>query len=181
MFDLFLKALRFASEKHAAQRRKGCETVPYINHLIKVTDTLYFIGNETDPELLAAALLHDVMEDTPTTVKELAEKFGQRVANLVKEVTDDMTLSYEDRKRYQIQKALIISNDAKKIKIADKISNINDMMELPITWSIRRKRQYIEWSELVIENCTGVNSALDRTFIETVQKAKREIEAGINN
>jgi (p)ppGpp synthase/HD superfamily hydrolase len=121
---------------------------------------------------LAAALLHDVIEDTPVTKEELSVLIGADVANLVAEVTDDMTLTYEERKREQIKKALFISEDAKKIKIADKISNINDMLNLPVNWSDRRKIQYLEWSEQVIANCKGVNKLLDDAFDKTVTFAK---------
>jgi (p)ppGpp synthase/HD superfamily hydrolase len=176
MFSLFSESLRYASEKHMTQRRKGCDQVPYINHLIKVAEILHRVGKETDYEILSAALLHDIIEDCCVSEKELTEKFGERITKLVVEVTDDMTLTYEDRKRFQIKKALTLSNDAKKIKIADKISNIEDILTLPLTWSNRRKRQYVEWSIQVIENCKGVNSYLDYAFTEITKKALSEIE-----
>ena len=115
MYGIFINALRFAADKHISQRRKGCDSVPYINHPIKVVQFLFQTGNETDPELLAAAVLHDVIEDTSATEQDLREAFGDRITNLVVEVTDDMTLSYEDRKRYQIKKAATLSDDAKKV------------------------------------------------------------------
>jgi guanosine-3',5'-bis(diphosphate) 3'-pyrophosphohydrolase len=177
MFNVFIESLKFASERHASQRRKGCDQVPYINHLIKVAEILYRVGNETDYELLSAAILHDILEDTPTTELELKEKFGERIALLVEEVTDDMSLTYEDRKRYQIKKSLSISDDAKKIKIADKISNIQDILSLSLTWSNRRKRQYVDWSMKVIENCRGVNTNLENAFDEIVKNALQQIES----
>ena len=177
MFSIFIESLKLASEKHISQRRKGCDQVPYINHLIKVAEVLYKIGNETDFELLSAAVLHDVLEDTPTTETELREIFGERITNLVLEVTDDMSLTYEDRKRHQIKKALTISNDAKKIKIADKISNIQDVLSLSLTWSNRRKRQYVEWSQKVIDNCRGVNENLEKAFDEISNNALKQIES----
>jgi (p)ppGpp synthase/HD superfamily hydrolase len=172
MSDLFFKALLLAADKHSDHRRKGSNGTPYINHLIKVAEILHTIGLEKNDTLLAAALLHDVIEDTPVTKEELSVLIGADVANLVAEVTDDMTLTYEERKREQIKKALFISEDAKKIKIADKISNINDMLNLPVNWSDRRKIQYLEWSEQVIANCKGVNKLLDDAFDKTVTFAK---------
>jgi GTP diphosphokinase / guanosine-3',5'-bis(diphosphate) 3'-diphosphatase len=181
MFTLFIESLKFAAEKHMTQRRKGCENVPYINHLIKVADVIYTVGKETDEELLAAALLHDVLEDTCATEKEMRIKFGDRVTNMVVEVTDDMSMTYEDRKRHQIKNASFISNDAKKLKIADKISNIEDMLTLPLTWSNRRKRQYVQWSQQVIDNCRGVNSNLEKAFDQVALRALREISEEPNN
>jgi len=116
MYGIFIDALRFAADKHVLQRRKGCDSVPYINHPIKVVQVLYHTGNGDDPELLAAAVLHDVIEDTDASEQELRKAFGNRIANLVLEVSDDMTMNYEDRKRYQIKKAPSLSDDAKKNK-----------------------------------------------------------------
>lgn len=176
MFGNFIDALSFAADKHMSQRRKGCDTVPYINHPIKVANLLFTIAKESDFELLSAAILHDVLEDTCTTELEMRKKFGDRVTNLVIEVTDDMTMTYEDRKRSQIKKAPFLSDDAKKIKIADKISNIADMLEYPMTWSNRRKRQYLEWSEKVVKECRGISEHLDRAFDEIVKEANIAIE-----
>jgi GTP diphosphokinase / guanosine-3',5'-bis(diphosphate) 3'-diphosphatase len=171
MYGIFIDALRFAADKHVLQRRKGCDSVPYINHPIKVVQVLYHTGSENDPELLAAAVLHDVIEDTDATEKDLRAAFGNRVTDLVLEVSDDMSLNYEDRKRYQIKSAASLSDDAKKIKIADKISNIYDILHLPLTWSHRRKQQYIEWADKVVQSCRGVNPKLDEAFDNIMQKA----------
>jgi GTP diphosphokinase / guanosine-3',5'-bis(diphosphate) 3'-diphosphatase len=175
MFGIFLEALRYAADKHVTQRRKGCDQIPYINHPIKVAQLLYNVGKETDVELLSAAVLHDVLEDTSTTEQELKEKFGEKITSIVVEVTDDMTLTYDDRKRYQVKKAPTLTKNAKKIKIADKISNIEDILTLPLTWSDRRKRQYFEWSERVIDGCRGVNPSLDKAFDDILEKAKMAI------
>lgn len=171
--SLLLAAIKFASEKHMLQRRKGCEEIPYINHAIKVAYILQETGKEKNPELLAAAVLHDVLEDTETTEAELTSLFGSSVCSIVKEVTDDMTLTYEDRKRFQIKKAPSLTPEAKKIKIADKISNISDILTCPLTWSNRRKRMYVEWSEKVVEGCRGINPALDSAFDEIVSRANK--------
>jgi guanosine-3',5'-bis(diphosphate) 3'-pyrophosphohydrolase len=181
MFTLFIKALRFASDKHITQRKKGCDTIPYINHLIKVAEILHTVGKESDYELLCAALLHDIIEDTGTTVSELTDKFGSKVANLVAELTDDMNLTYEDRKRQQIYKAMKLTADAKKIKIADKIANIDDILTQPLTWSNRRKRQYIIWSQQIIVNCRGINTELEKAFDEITDRALVEISDDFSN
>lgn len=176
MFVKFIDALRFAADKHISQRRKGCDMIPYINHPIKVVHLLSTTGKESDFELLTAAILHDVLEDTDATEIEIREKFGERVVNIVIELTDDMSLTYEDRKRSQIKKAPLLSADAKMIKIADKISNIDDMLAFPLTWSHRRKHQYLEWSEKVVKECRGINEHLDRAFDQILKEASLLIE-----
>ena len=174
MSGIFIDALKFASEKHLEQRRKGCDIVPYINHPVKVAHLLFHAG-ESEEELLAAALLHDVLEDTNATIHELRKLFGDRVTDLVIELTDDMTITYDDRKRKQIQKAPGLSPDAKKIKIADKIANIQDILGFPLTWSHRRKHQYLEWSEKVIEGCRGINPQLEAMFDKLLKDSYNEI------
>jgi len=136
---------------------------------------LHKIGHEYDDELLSAAILHDVLEDTCTGEEEMRSLFGDKITDFVIEVTDDMSLTYDDRKRYQIKKAPTLSPSAKKIKIADKISNIQDILSLPMTWSNRRKRQYFEWSERVIEGCRGINPALDQEFDKIFKRAMETI------
>lgn len=176
MDSLLLSAIKFASEKHMLQRRKGCNDIPYINHTIRVAYTLQDIGKESDPILLSAAVLHDVLEDTDATENQLTDLFGEEVCSIVKEVTDDMTLTYDDRKRFQIKKAPTLSNRAKLIKIADKMSNIQDILTTPLTWSNRRKRKYVEWSEKVVEGCRGINSNLDLAFDKMIAHAKNVLE-----
>jgi Guanosine polyphosphate pyrophosphohydrolases/synthetases len=176
MSGIFIKALKYAADKHISQRRKGCDMVPYINHPIKVTYILQNTASENDPELLSAAILHDVIEDTCATEAELIEKFGKKVTDIVLEVTDDMTLTYDERKRLQIRKAPTLSDDAKMIKIADKMANIEDILTLPLTWSTHRKKQYFEWAERVVEGCRGINPHLDIAFDELVAKAYKIID-----
>src|SRR5678815_3830374 len=87
-----LHAVSFAAHKHRDQRRKDAEASPYINHPISLAEVLTGEGGVTDLEVLAAALLHDTIEDTATTLEELKENFGERIAGMVAEVTDDKNL-----------------------------------------------------------------------------------------
>jgi (p)ppGpp synthase/HD superfamily hydrolase len=84
------KALAFAAEAHRNHRRKGASQEPYINHLIEVLDLVASVEGD-DMDVLVAALLHDVLEDTRTGYDELAAVFGERVARIVQENTDDIT------------------------------------------------------------------------------------------
>jgi guanosine-3',5'-bis(diphosphate) 3'-pyrophosphohydrolase len=89
---LILKALEFAAQKHRDQRRKDAQASPYINHPIALASVLAREGGITDPAVIAAALLHDTLEDTQTTAAELRENFDDRIARIVEEVTDDKNL-----------------------------------------------------------------------------------------
>ena len=81
------------------------------------------------------ALLHDTVEDIQTSLAEIEAQFGARVAGIVAEVTDDKTLDKAERKRLQVSKAATKPEGAKLIKLADKISNLADILEHPpATW-----------------------------------------------
>lgn len=162
----------FASDKHKFQRRKGFLKIPYINHPLRVVKILSDCG-ETNTDLLIAAVLHDTVEDTDASLSEIEVLFGANVAQMVEEVTDNMLLPQKERKELQVQKASKLSDDAKKIKIADKICNINDLVNYPINWSKVRKIEYVDWSERVFEGLKGVNLELDKLFVETIEMARK--------
>src|SRR5215472_4838635 len=121
---LVSEAAELAARRHNGQQRKGRGTEPYINHLAEVANLLSVASNGEDAELVAAGWLHDTIEDTETTHDELAQRFGLRVAGLVVECTDDMSLSKSQRRRRQVVEASHKSDGAKLIKVADKISNV---------------------------------------------------------
>jgi len=170
---LVSEAADLAARRHTGQQRKGRGNEPYVNHLAEVADLLSIATDGTDAELVAAGWLHDTIEDTETTHRELAEKFGERVAALVVEVTDDMTLPKDERRRRQVVEAPTKSPGAKLIKIADKISNIRARI-LPRPNQDERDDliDYVAWAEQVVDGCRGVSAALDRTFDETVDLAR---------
>ena len=114
-----LQAASFAAEKHAAQRRKGAAAEPYVNHLLEVAHLVSTALSEPDTNLVIAALLHDVIEDSGVTKDEVAERFGTDVPDLVAEVTDDKALPKAERKRLQIVNAPKKSVRAQVIKLAE--------------------------------------------------------------
>ncbi len=169
---LIISALSFASEKHRDQRRKDQEATPYINHPIEVVRILQEVGGITDGATLAAALLHDTVEDTDTSRDCLLDLFGEEVAALVMECTDDKTLAKEVRKQKQIEHAPHISNKAKHIKLADKISNVRDMGQSPPPdWSQERRIAYVEWGKKVVSGLRGCNPALEMLYDHTAAEA----------
>jgi (p)ppGpp synthase/HD superfamily hydrolase len=170
---LVSEAAEFAARRHSGMQRKGRGNEPYVNHLAEVANLLATATDGTDAELVAAGWLHDTIEDTETTREELAQKFSKRVAALVVEVTDDMTLPKDQRRQQQIIDAPNKSSGAKLIKIADKISNIRARI-LPQPNRDERNDliDYAAWAEQVVAGCRGVNATLDRLFDETVAAAR---------
>jgi GTP diphosphokinase / guanosine-3',5'-bis(diphosphate) 3'-diphosphatase len=163
--SIVLAASAFAAHKHRDQRRKGAEASPYINHPIAVANVLANEAGITDSTILAAALLHDTIEDTDTTAKELEAEFGLETASIVVEVTDDKSLSKMERKRLQIEHAATLSRRAKLVKLADKICNVRDMSQSPpVDWSKERKTEYFAWAKQVVDSMRGVSPVLEKLF-----------------
>lgn len=116
--------------KHKDQRRKDASKSPYINHPLQVVDLLTQAG-VTDVKVLIAGVLHDTVEDTGTSYEEIQARFGKDVSSMVAEVSDDKSLSKVRRKQLQIEHVLHASEGAKLIKLADKYSNLSDLMSNP--------------------------------------------------
>jgi guanosine-3',5'-bis(diphosphate) 3'-pyrophosphohydrolase len=170
---LISEAAELAARRHNGMARKGRGDEPYINHLAEVANLLAIATDGSDAELVAAGWLHDTIEDTGTTREELAQKFSDRVASLVVECTDDMSLPKAERRHLQVVDAPKKSPGAKLIKIADKISNIR-ARTLPEPSREEREdlADYLDFSGKVVAGCRGGNAVLDRIFDETVALAR---------
>ncbi|MEE4196887.1 MAG: HD domain-containing protein [Bacteroidales bacterium] len=178
-----IRAMAFAAERHKYQLRKGVGRIPYINHPVQVAQMLSRCG-ETDTDLLVAALLHDVIEDTTTNdleIKGLSEiilqEFGEVVLLTVLEVSDNKSLPVEERKRLQVIHTPDLSDRAKKLKIADKLSNILDLKnDPPENWPLQRKMDYLAWAREVVAGARGLNSELDRRFDEAYEEVYHHLK-----
>ena len=168
------RAADFAARQHAQQRRKGELAEPYINHLTEVVSLLAEGTGGDDLVLLLGGMLHDTIEDTDATYEDLERLFGAEVAALVAEVTDDKNLKKEERKRLQIEKTPGKSRRAKLLKIADKTSNLRDLVRSPPKrWTEERLRDYVDWAEQVVRSCRGLNAKLEAGFDAAHAEAKR--------
>jgi len=163
-----IKAIQFATWKHRDQKRKSIGDIPYIIHPIRVCQILIENGCGYNLPLLQAALLHDTVEDTDTTLDEIDDIFGVIVKRLIEEVSDNKSLPKEQRKRLQILNAEDKSHDAKLLSIADKIANLEDLSSgprgIPIGWTIKRVQDYFMWAKRVHKGLRGQNKRLDKCF-----------------
>ena len=143
------------------------------------------IENETgekEPILLISTILHDVIEDTVDTLEEkqelinqISEIFGEQVLSLTLEVTDDKSLEKQERKRLQIKQVPHKTDNAKKLKIADKIMNVRDITNNPPTWwSLQRIPDYFDWAEKVVAGLRGVNNRLEDMFDQTLINGRKK-------
>ena len=144
---LLLEAYATALEAHHGARRRGGTD---IGHPVAVAEVLFEYGF-TDEEVLAAAFLHDVVEDTDTDPEEIGESFGPRVRGLVEEMTEDAEIkSYAERKaehRRRVARDRCVS----AIYAADKIANSRDLQAEPERATPERLEHYIETLELLCE------------------------------
>ena len=164
-FQLVLSAASFAASRHTTQRRKDAAASPYINHPLALASILAGEGAVTDPNVLAAALLHDTVEDTETTIGEIEAEFGNAIAAIVAEVTDDKSLPPDERKRLQVVKAASKSDGAKLVKLADKIANLRDIRtDPPADWDMARRRKYFNWAAQVVAGLRGISPTLEDAF-----------------
>ncbi len=173
---LVIQAAHFAADKHRDQRRKGVRNTPYINHPLEVAERLNRVAGIEDAAVLAAAILHDTIEDTETTKAELVRLFGPEIADWVDELSDPVGLTWQARKRHEIDHAARLSPTAKLIKLSDKTSNVADTVTNPPgEWTLSRRRDYLEFAGLVAEGCRGVNAALDAEFDSIMAHARERI------
>lgn len=174
---LLFCALSFAADHHRFGRRKGEEASPYINHPIAVAAELAEVG-VTDHKILAAALLHDTLEDTDATPEDLEREFGPRIRRLVEAVTDDGSLPKEQRKQAQLEQARHMETDAKLIRIADKICNVRDVGFAPAAgWSLNRRREYLDWTEHVVDRCRGHLLPLERRYDNVLAESRAQLDS----
>lgn len=137
--DLWRRAASFAARAHAGQVRKDGKT-PYAAHPFRVALTVRHVFHADDETTLAAALLHDVIEDTTADYDDLAEEFGAPVADLVSALTKDMRL--EESLREPEYDARLARADwrARLIKLADVLDNLHDMVNRNDHAALRKHR-----------------------------------------
>jgi (p)ppGpp synthase/HD superfamily hydrolase len=147
--------------------------VPYINHLAEVAALVAKTRSESDPEIVAAAYLHDCVEDGHAAPDEIEELFGARVRCLVEELTDDMSLAEAERKLRQVEHVATLSAPARLIKLADKVSNVHEIADdPPADWPAGKRRAYVEWGIAVVDaGCRGLDPALEAEFDRQAERA----------
>jgi (p)ppGpp synthase/HD superfamily hydrolase len=171
-----LRAADAAARWHVNQRRKGLAQEPYVNHLIEVASLVAEATHGRDPDLVIAALLHDAIEDCEVPSELIEREFGEKVACLVREVTDDKTLPKDARKEIQIKTAREKSLEAKILKLADKTSNQRTLaFSPPRDWSIARRLKYIDFSKAVVAELRGVSPWLEEQFDIASKEAEHSI------
>jgi guanosine-3',5'-bis(diphosphate) 3'-pyrophosphohydrolase len=161
--EIVLNAVAFSAEKHKLQVKSNAEKTPYIIHPIEVADHVARIGGVYDRDVLVAALLHDVLEGTTATEKEIGKLYGNNVASYVLEMTTTQGISLKEQKKEQIRAAFHQTPSVAIIKLSDKLSNLETLAKNPPSnWSRDRIDQYFQWAQSVIENLPEANLPLKK-------------------
>jgi (p)ppGpp synthase/HD superfamily hydrolase len=151
------QALKRAVKAHKKQDRDGNAPLPYATHPVDVLNLVRYDAGVVDEEILAAALLHDVLEETDITAEELEKEFGHRVSRLVCELTrvepDRSGLSEEEvwqlRTQIMLEEIDRMSEEAKLIKLADRASNLRCAL---LTRSGDELNKYVRQSFFILEH-----------------------------
>lgn len=164
--NLILKAAAVARRAHADQRRKYNDR-PYIQHPARVAGRVAAHPAATEV-MVAAAFLHDVVEDTPHTLDEIVAEFGPEVARLVAELTSPskgMKASRHERKQIDRDHLATVSHEAKVIKLLDRIDNLQEMAEASVSF----RKTYCEESRLLAEVIGNADFELKAELLDCVE------------
>lgn len=150
--QLWATATEFACRVHGGAFRDDGVS-PYAIHPIRVAELLRHIGGESNIDILVAALLHDSIEKTVLTFEELKSQFGPHVATIVQELTFDDSLSRDDQLADAIARIATLSEAAKKIKLADRLDNVIDLLRG--CGSREKYERYLKETDIVLRDCEG--------------------------
>lgn len=166
--QLIVLARAFALRVHAGQFRGGQKRYPFIVHPAEVAALVKKSGGT--PAEIAAAWLHDIVEDTPTTLGEIVMRFGVEVSNIVDGLTDPRAFSdlpLPERKMQQARRVIYESDSVKRIKMADQISNVRLLaLNPPLDFNRKTCLTYSIGAALVVGACAEVSKFLETKFTE---------------
>jgi (p)ppGpp synthase/HD superfamily hydrolase len=171
---LVLRAYAFAEAAHRGQRRKDDRA--FIAHPVRVARLLAARGY--DEEVVAAALLHDVVEDTSVTLDEVRARFGARVAELVACVTEDPNLPMGERKRAYREGVRRSPQDARAICAADKVCNVSDLHEAAIDSAEQVLARFAGGLDAQVKRFSAELSMLEETGTDRSLRDAMRVELG---
>lgn len=178
---LYQETIRFAAEKHGTQKVKGTK-LPYVVHMSNVAMEIFMAARKTHGfdlgYALQVALLHDTIEDTPTTRVELEKVFGKDIADAVWALTKDSRLLEEYRLSDSLAKIRKLPREVAAVKLADRITNLQAP---PKSWTKTHIREYLYDSRQILAALHGANEYLEKrleqkieeynTYLQPAQKA----------
>ena len=168
-YTIYAKAVVFACEQHRGQKRTEADgKVDYVIHPIRVAEHVRRMAKVDDVEILCAAVLHDTIEDSGTRHDELLEGFGERVAAIVAELTNDNRLPKEARHEDMVRRAATMSREAKLIKLADRYDNLCSV----VSTDLSKKRRIIDETPRLLAALAGACPAIEQAIVAKLAAIK---------
>jgi guanosine-3',5'-bis(diphosphate) 3'-pyrophosphohydrolase len=169
----YQKAIRFAGEKHADQKMPASQA-SYLVHLSNVALEVILADQHTDDFDLEfavqVALLHDVLEDTPTTIEEVADNFSREIAEAVLALSKNEELPADVQIPDSLMRIKALRKEVWAIKLADRIAN---MQQPPKTWSLNKRKRYRQVAKLILQELKGGNAYLESRLEEKIKGYKK--------
>ncbi len=167
--EAYIKAYRFAAERHKGQLVPGTEW-SYLAHLSMVSmEIMAALNHETDMDgnlAVQVAILHDTIEDTDTIYEELLSEFGQHVADGVLTLTKDKKVEKQDQMSDSLRRIKLQPREIWMVKLADRITNLQPP---PSYWSTEKKKKYLDQAKLILDELRSGSDFLSNRLNEKIQ------------
>ncbi|HEY3324631.1 MAG TPA: HD domain-containing protein [Planctomycetota bacterium] len=173
--EAFARTVIFAFHKHAGQTRKDQQRTPYMIHPLRVTEYLRRLAGERDENVLLAAVLHDTLEDTRTSRQEITKLTNADVTRLVIELTNDTNLPKKERRAKMIAHIPELSRRAKRIKLADRLDNVRDLVAGGAKDREKRTR-YLKETEAILKGCAGACPPIEKELKKAFGELEKLVE-----
>jgi guanosine-3',5'-bis(diphosphate) 3'-pyrophosphohydrolase len=164
----YQQAIKYAAQKHGSQTVPGT-ALPYLVHLSNVAMEVLTAAQHSNPFDLPfavqVALLHDILEDTPTTHEELAHTFYQKVADAVAALTKNDALPKMDKMQDSLSRILQQPKEVWAVKLADRITNLQAP---PPHWNFYRKTEYLNEATIILDTLQGGNAYLEERLARKI-------------
>ena len=174
--DIITQAKEFASHVHKGHVRNGESKTPFVHHLAEVADLVKESGGSEHE--IAAAWLHDAVEDTPTTIEDIRREFGDEIGDMVQGLTDLLEwlpLSLHERKTKQSERVATESSSVRRVKLADQSSNVKLIGSGDSHSKLDERFIYIDRARKIAEACKGISPYLDALFAERYEIAHKNM------
>ncbi len=172
--DKVKKAFDLTAKAHKGQKRD--EGIPYLIHPVRLVNTLVEEFDEKDADILIAALLHDVVEDSDTTQEEISEQFGQRAGGFVEKLTRPRGEETEESKKrdklIKHKKIMKAEDEVRFIKAVDLLDNLRSMFYRDDR-GVRYKRHIHEAETMTLELAKSVNENISNKVRELLKVISR--------
>lgn len=174
--EIVFEAAAFAARAHRHQLRKDGQT-PYVSHTFRVCLVVRHIFGFDDPKMLAAALLHDTIEDTSTDCDDIIERFGPDVARWVAALTKDMRLPNDEREEAYCRVLASADWQVKVCKLADIYDNLGDCRHFPAD----RRRKTAGKSRMYLDAIRPTLPEQAREALRLTEARLAELESGLTS